>query len=86
MRILSRNIHGLKRKLGDTDFLQYVSDYDIVFLSETWHSKTETLNIDFLDSVANLFPEINPETRHEDDTAEVSQCTTKTTLKIMFLL
>ena len=56
MRILSWNIHGLKRKLADTDFLQYVSDYDIVFLSETWQSKTETLNFDISGFCGDIIP------------------------------
>ena len=37
---------GLKCNLADTDFFKYVSNFDIVFLSETWQSRTETLKFD----------------------------------------
>ena len=46
MYILSWNINGLKRKIAEHDFLQYIYQYDIVFLSETWLSKTDSINLD----------------------------------------
>ena len=44
--MISWNIHGLKRKLGDIDFISLVNEYDVVFLSETWISDSETVNLD----------------------------------------
>jgi len=40
-------VNGLKRKIADTDFCEFVSKYDIVFFNETWISdKNQTdLNI-----------------------------------------
>lgn len=29
-------VNGLCRKLSDVDFLEYVNDFDILLLSETW--------------------------------------------------
>lgn len=46
IRILSWNIHGLARKINDPDFINIVTDYDLVFLSETWLSKSVSLNLD----------------------------------------
>ena len=36
----------MKRKITEHDFLQYISEYDIVFLSETWIPKTNSINLD----------------------------------------
>ena len=52
-----------KRKLADTYFLQYVSDYDIVYWVRRGNRKQKLLTLIFLGSVVNLFPEINPEIR-----------------------
>lgn len=46
MNILSWNINGLKRKLCEQDFLDYLNEYDIVFFNETWLSKHDTYNFD----------------------------------------
>ena len=37
---------GLKRKLTDTDFINYISSFDIIFLGETWLSKNDSTNFD----------------------------------------
>ena len=37
---------GLKRKLGDVDFLSFVNKYDVILLSETCISNSENLNLD----------------------------------------
>ena len=34
--VLSWNVWGLKRKLCDVEFLDYVNQYDILLLGETW--------------------------------------------------
>ena len=46
LRIISWNINGLKRKLGDVDFLRFVNSYDVILFSETWLSKSEYTNLD----------------------------------------
>ena len=49
MRILSWNINGLKRKITDADFIDYISEYSIiVFLNQAWLSNKETLNFEIL--------------------------------------
>ena len=44
--MLSWNINGLSRKLSDSDFYDYVNDFDILLFSETWVSSKTTLNLD----------------------------------------
>ena len=39
-------MNGLVRKLTDTEFLEYISQYDIIFLSETWISKKDQLKLE----------------------------------------
>ena len=46
LKVISWNVNGLKRKLGDCAFLEYISSYDLIFLSETWISKTDSINLD----------------------------------------
>ena len=46
MNVISWNVNGLKRKLGDYDFLEYISSYDLIFLSETWISNKDKINLD----------------------------------------
>lgn len=43
---MSWNVHGLKHKLCDTNFIEYVKSYDIIFLGETWLNKRDTTNLD----------------------------------------
>ena len=37
--------------------LDYISDFGLIFLSETWQSKTETLNFDISGFCCELIPE-----------------------------
>ena len=46
MNVLAWNINGLKRKIVDEDFIDFITNYDLIFLNETWISKHETLNFD----------------------------------------
>lgn len=39
------NVNELHRKLADTDFLDFLKSYDIVFLSETWASEKHLTNL-----------------------------------------
>ena len=39
-------MQGLVKKLIDNDFLSLLSNFDIILLSETWHSKLSNLQID----------------------------------------
>ena len=45
MRTIVWNVNGLHRKLADTDFLDFLKFYDIVFLSETWASEKHLTNL-----------------------------------------
>ena len=46
--IVSWNIHGLKRKLSDIDFIECIYEYDadIYMFSETWLSDSDRLDLD----------------------------------------
>ena len=43
---MSWNVNGLRRKIADSDFIDCISEYDLIFLSETWLSKIENINLD----------------------------------------
>jgi len=38
-------VNGLSRKLADPDFIDIITDYDIILLTETWISKNTNLNL-----------------------------------------
>ena len=40
------NVQGLKSKLDDCDFFNFISDYDILLFSECWHSKLSNIDIE----------------------------------------
>ena len=46
INILSFNVEGLKPKLEDPNFLEFIKDYDISILSETRKAETSKLNIE----------------------------------------
>lgn len=46
INIISWNVNGLLRKLTDLEFINYVQNYDILLLSETWLTKKDHLNFD----------------------------------------
>lgn len=41
MSLLSWNVWGLKRKLCDVDFCEYVNNFDILLFGETWLNKDD---------------------------------------------
>ena len=43
---LSWNVQGLSSKLNDADFLDFISNYDILIFTETWLAKSTNVNID----------------------------------------
>ena len=42
-------MNGLARKLADADFVDYVGQYDVLFLSETWITNKSTYNLEIQD-------------------------------------
>ena len=46
IKIISWNVFGMERKLGDTGFTDFINQYQIVFLCETWVGKNETCNLE----------------------------------------
>ena len=49
-------MNGLKRKISDHDFLQFISEYDVIFMNETWVSKTDYTNFDINGYVCDFIP------------------------------
>ena len=45
LRIISWNVNGLRKKLDDVDFIDYIKQHDIILLSETWLSKRHRENL-----------------------------------------
>ena len=39
LQFLSWNVQGIRSKLDDQDFLEYISKFDVLIFTETWHSK-----------------------------------------------
>ena len=46
IKILSFNTEGLKPKLEDPNFLEFIKDYHVSIFLETWKADTSKLNID----------------------------------------
>ena len=46
INILSFNVEGLKPKLEDPNFMEFIKDYDISIFSETWKADASKLNIE----------------------------------------
>ena len=45
LSIVSWNVEGLKNCLTDIDFVDFVSNFDIIFYSETWQSKRDVYEL-----------------------------------------
>ena len=45
LTISSWNVNGLMKKINDTEFLQMITKYDVVCLSETWTTGKDNVNI-----------------------------------------
>ena len=43
--MVSWSVYGLKRKLTDVDFIDCISEFDIVFLNETWLNENDFCNL-----------------------------------------
>ena len=46
INILSFNVKGLKPKLDDPNFIDFIQKYDVVILTETWKADTSKINIE----------------------------------------
>ena len=44
--MIAWNDHGLLRKLRDTDFVEFISAYDVIFLSETWITSKHVAHVE----------------------------------------
>ena len=50
MRFGALNVHGgLDLKVGTNDFIEYVKDYDILFLSECWTNESSVIDLKYFD-------------------------------------
>lgn len=46
LNLLCWNVNGLKRKITDVDFLDYISEFDFICLNETWLSEKDSYCLD----------------------------------------
>ena len=46
LKLLCLNVNGLDRKISDVEFLEFLFQYDIILLQETWLSKNTNINLD----------------------------------------
>ena len=56
MTIVSWNIEGLKSCCDDDDYLNFVRNFDIVFLSETWQRCENEFKLDGYECFKVLVP------------------------------
>ena len=59
LQFLSWNVQGIRSKLNDQDFLEYISKFDVLIFTETWHSEITNLNIDGFDNFSCPRPQAN---------------------------
>ena len=46
INIFSFIVEGLKPKLGDPNFIDFIQKYDVVIFTETWKADTSKINIE----------------------------------------
>ena len=64
INILSFNKEGLKPKLEDSNFLEFIKDYDISILRETWKADTSKPNIEGFWDYSQVRPKHRNAIRH----------------------
>jgi len=51
LSVLSWNVDGLKSCLKDDDFVNFVTNHDLLFFCETWQRKSDSFRLDGYDSI-----------------------------------
>ena len=46
LKVLSWNVNGLLRKLSDPDFVEYIQNFQIIFMFETWLTRKQQHNLE----------------------------------------
>ena len=64
INILSFNVEGLKPKLGDPNFIDFIQKYDVVIFTEIWKADTSKINIEGYWDYSQIRPEHTNATRH----------------------
>ena len=64
IKILSLNVEGLKPKLKDPNFLEFIKDYDISIFNETWKADISKLNIEEFWDYSQVRPKHKNAIRH----------------------
>ena len=64
IKILSFNVEGLKPKLDDPNFLEFIKYYDISIFSEAWKAYTSKLNIEGFWDYSQVKPKHKNAIRH----------------------
>ena len=64
INIFSFNVEGLKPKLGDPNFIDFIQKYDVVIFTETWKAKTSKVNIEGYCDYSQIRPKHKNAIRH----------------------
>ena len=64
INILSFNVEGLKPKLGDPNFKDFIQKYDVVIFTETWKANTSKINIEGYCNYSQIRPKYKNAIRH----------------------
>lgn len=59
------NVQGVESKLCDTDFIQFISRYDILFLTETWTSNRDCIDVNGFDYISCNRPRGNKKAKRD---------------------
>ena len=59
IRILSFNVEGLKHKIEDPQFIEFIQDFDIAILSETWKADTSKIHLEGFWDYSQIRPKRN---------------------------
>ena len=57
-------MEGLKPKLGDPNFIDFIQKYDVVILTETWKADTLKINIEGFSDYSQIRPKHKNAIRH----------------------
>ena len=64
INILSFNLEGLKPKLGDPNFIDFIRKYDVVIFTETWKADTSKINVEGYWDYSQIRPKHKNAIRH----------------------
>ena len=83
INMLSFNVEGLKPNLEDSNFLEFIKDYDLSILSKTWKADTSKLNIEGFWDYSQVRPRHKNATRHSGGITIIAKHNIRPELKLV---